>query len=68
MEVLRGAKNSVKRDKPIILIQDNDKKVINYLKSWGYEQAKIKMKNGRKNYLFIYKKNMVLFLKSINKN
>ena len=68
MEVLRGAKNSVKRDKPIILIQDNDKKVINYLESWGYEQAKIKMKNGRKNYLFIYKKNMVIFLKSINKN
>ena len=32
IEVLRGAKNSVKRDKPVILIQDNDKKVINYLK------------------------------------
>ena len=44
-----------------------DKKVINYLKSWGYGQAKIKMKNNRKNYLFIYKKNMSLFLKSINK-
>ena len=68
IEVLRGAKNSVKRDKPVILIQDNDKKVINYLKIWGYEQAKIKMKHGRKNYLFIHKKNMVVFLKSINKN
>ena len=68
MEVLRGAKNSIKRDRPIILIQDNDKKVINYLKSWGYEQAKIKMKHGRKNYLFVYKKNMAIFLKSINKN
>jgi FkbM family methyltransferase len=66
MQVLRGAKNIIKKNKPIILIQDNDKKVINYLKSWGYEQAKIKMKNGRKNYLFIYKKNINIFYKSIN--
>ena len=66
MQVLRGAKNIIKRNKPIILIQDNDKKVINCLNSWGYKQAKIKMKNGRKNYLFIYKKKMNLFLKSIN--
>ena len=66
MQVLRGAKNTIKKNKPVILIQDNDKKVINYLKSWGYGQAKIKMKNNRKNYLFIYKKNMSLFLKLID--
>jgi len=66
MQVLRGAKNIIIKNKPIILIQDNDKKVINYLRSWGYAQAKIKMKNSRKNYLFIYKKNMNLFLKTIN--
>ena len=65
MEVLKGAKNTIKKSKPIILIQDNNKKVINYLKSWQYEQVKIKMKHGRKNHLFIYKKNIDLFLKLI---
>ena len=65
MQVLRGAKNIIKKNKPIILVQDNNKKVIKYLKSWEYEQVKVKMKYGRKNHLFIYKKKKNLFLKSI---
>lgn len=65
MQVLRGAKNIIKKNKPIILVQDNNEKVIKYLKSWEYEQVKIKLKNGRKNHLFIYKKKKNLFLKSI---
>jgi FkbM family methyltransferase len=56
LEVLQGSKRLIKKNKPIILFEYNDnKKVINYLKSLGYNEILKKQKS--RNKLFAHKKN-----------
>ena len=62
LEVLKGSIKTIKKNKPILLVQNTHYNVSKYLKSNGYKQAQIEMKKARKNYLFVYKTNTKLNL------
>lgn len=53
VQVLKGAKNIIKKNKPIILVEYNSPKVVKFLKSLNYRE-KITNKKSR-NKLFVYK-------------
>ncbi len=55
VQVLKGAKNIIKKNKPIILVEYNSPKIISFLKSIDYREI-ITNKKSR-NKLFVYKKN-----------
>jgi len=55
LQVLQGAESLIKKDKPIILVEYNNKKVVNFLKSLGYKEISINQKS--RNKLFAHKKN-----------
>lgn len=55
LQVLQGAKSLIKKNKPIVLVEYNNKKVVNFLKSLGYKEIIINQKS--RNKLFAHKKN-----------
>lgn len=55
LQVLQGAKSLIKKNRPIILVEYNNKKVVNFLKSLGYKEIIINRES--RNKLFAHKKN-----------
>jgi len=53
-EVLYGAKKLIKKNKPVILMENNSKKAINFLKKFHYIEKEI-FKNSR-NKIYLHKK------------
>lgn len=55
LEVLQGAKSTIKKNKPVILVEYNNHKVVKFLLSLGYKEVIRKQKS--RNKLFAHKKN-----------
>mgnify|MGYP000847661295 CR=1 FL=1 len=55
LEVLQGAKSIIKKNKPAILVEQNNNKVVKFILSLGYKEVIGKKKS--RNKLFAHKKN-----------
>ena len=54
LQVLKGAKSIIKKNKPVILVEFNNNKVVSFLKFLGYKQIIQKQKS--RNKIFAHKK------------
>ena len=54
LDVLKGAINLIKKNKPIIMVENNSNKLVGFLSKLRYQPKKIKTKS--RNFIFIYKK------------
>ena len=56
MKVLKGGKNLIKVNKPVLLVENLDNKIPKYLKSFGYKEFFNNKKS--RNKIFIHKENI----------